>query len=252
MQLIDAHCHLDFEVFDADRVAVLQRAANAGVTHIIVPGVRAAHWQRIHALATQPQIHACYGLHPYVVAEHHDSDLAALETFMQQHHCVALGECGLDYRDGQPERALQLHFFRSQLDIAARLDKPVVIHAVRAVDDVICELKKFPALRGMVHSYSGSLEQARTLAAMGFYISLGGSVTHARAQRLHNVARQICLTQLLIETDAPDQSDALHTGQRNEPAYLENVMEFIAKLRNQPQQQIAAHTTANARRLFDL
>ena len=250
MKLVDAHCHLDFDSFEHDRDSVINRARAEGIEDIVVPGVKAEHWQRISDLCKRPGLHACYGLHPYHADTHTIQDLDKLERQLDKQPGVALGECGLDYRDGQPDKYVQNKFFTAQLDIARQHDKPVVIHSVRATEDVILNLNNYPALRGMVHSYSGSLEQARLLIEKGFYISLGGSVTYKNANRLHKVAAGIPLDSLLLETDAPDQPDSLHHGKRNEPSYLINVLNFISELRGESPECIAEQTTANARRLF--
>jgi TatD DNase family protein len=166
--------------------------------------------------------------------------------------CVALGECGLDYRDGQPDKQLQLKFFTAQLNIAQDHSLPVVIHSVRATEDVIRLLKAYPKLSGMVHSYSGSIEQANQLIDMGFYISLGGSMTYPRASKTHKVAAQCRLDRLLLETDSPDQPDVTHQNERNEPAFLCNVLDYLAELRTEPADEIAKQTTANTLRLFNI
>ena len=253
MKLIDSHCHLDFEVFDSDRAEVMARAAAAGVSAIVIPGVRANGWEKIHALcAGDTRLYACYGLHPYFVGEHRHADLDRLEAWVGQHDCVAIGECGLDLRTGQAEAKDQLHYFSAQLDIAAAHDRPVVIHAVRATAQVIDLLNNYPAVRGMIHSYSGSYEQAKQLVERGFYISLGGAVTYDNARRVRAVAAQLPLSSLLIETDAPDQPDADHFAQRNEPAYLTNVLDSLCALRPESRDEIAAKTSANARALFGI
>lgn len=250
--MIDAHCHLDFEIFDSDREAVIQRAEAAGVDHIVIPGVKAMHWSRIADLCEQPNLHACFGLHPYYVAEHNKSALHKLDYQLATQDCVALGECGLDYREGQPDKQLQLEFFRAQLAIAEDHNKPVVIHSVRATEEVIHILKQHPTLRCMIHSYSGSIEQAHQLVDMGFYISLGGNVTYPKANKLRTLAAAIPLKNILIETDAPDQPDITHRNGRNEPAYLCNVLTALTKLRTESADDIAAQTTENARRLFSI
>lgn len=252
VKLVDAHCHLDFEAFDSDRSLVIKRAHDAGIDNIIIPGVKAEHWPRIGKLCEKEGLHACYGIHPYYVDRHSKQDLISLDRQLAEHPCVALGECGLDYRNGQPERQLQHDFFDAQLALAQQHSKPVVIHAVRATEDVIQALKNYPQLNGMLHSYSGSLEQAQQLVDMGFYISLGGNITHERAQRLRRVAAGVPLDALLIETDAPDQPDALHSGERNEPVFIINVLNALAELRSESAETIAQQTTENARRLFSL
>jgi len=116
MKIIDAHCHLDFEAFDTDRSAVMSRASEAGIEKIVVPGVSAENWPRIHALCSQDsRLHACYGLHPYLTEKHSDQDIDTLSNWLDSHESVAIGECGLDYRKGEPPKQKQLHFFDAQL-----------------------------------------------------------------------------------------------------------------------------------------
>ena len=252
-ELIDCHCHLDFAAFDSDRSEAIARANHKGVSQIIIPGVRRDHWGRIrHICDRRADLHACYGLHPYLANEHSDRDLAQLRDWVMNDDCIAVGECGLDYRKGQADKQLQLKFFDAQLAIARSGDKPVVIHAVRATENIIASIKSHPGLRGMIHSYSGSYEQAMQLIDLGFLISLGGAITYDRARKIRTAAGKIPLHAILLETDAPDQPDAAHTGQRNEPAYLLNVLKCLAELRDESAEEIAEQTTANARRLFGI
>ncbi len=255
--IIDTHCHLDFECFDHDREQVLGRAEKNNLTDIIIPGTQKKYWHRIqHLCSTQARtslaLHACYGLHPYWTEQHTHQDLTALESTIAQQNCVAVGECGLDYRSGQADRQQQRYYFEAQLAIAENADLPVVIHAVRATEDIIKILKQHPTSFGMIHSYSGSPEQAAQLIDMDFYISIGGQVTCDGATKIRHTATQIPLTSLLIETDAPDQPDNLHKGQRNEPAYLINVLTQIAHLRNIDQKILAQQTRRNTQKLFKL
>ncbi len=249
--LIDSHCHLDFEAFNRDRNTVIERARHIGIRHIVIPGVSRRNWEDIRDICTRyPLLHACYGLHPYLAAEHTSQDLQALSTWIDENSCVAVGECGLDYRKNQADRSIQLKFFHGQLDLAQTAGRPVVIHAVHATEDVIKALKHRPGMRGMVHSYSGSYEQARQLVDLGFYISFGGAITYDRARKLRATAARLPLEFILLETDAPDQPDAAHQNQRNEPAYLINVLECMAELRDESPDRIAEQTTVNARSLF--
>ena len=253
MEIIDAHCHLDFEAFDADRADVLTRASEAGINKIVIPGVSARNWPRIHDLCNQDnRLHACYGLHPYMTGEHSDSDIDALSQWLNTHESVAIGECGLDYRKGQSPKEQQLHFFEAQLHIALERGLPVVIHSVRATEDVIQTVKKFNGIRGMVHSYSGSYEQALQLIDIGFYISFGGQITYDNATKLRTTASKIPLANILLETDAPDQPDAKHSNQRNEPAYIVNVLDTMVELRDETKEEIANQTTINAKALFKI
>jgi TatD DNase family protein len=253
MQLIDSHCHLDFEAFDHDRDDVIARATTAGVSAIVIPGVRADGWEKIRALcAADDRLHPCYGLHPYYADDHSQQDLDRLEIWLAQHECVAIGECGLDLRRDQAAEIYQVHYLSAQLDIALAHDKPVVIHAVRSTAQVIELLKSHPGIRGMIHSFSGSYEQAKQLVDLGFHISLGGAITYNNAQRVRTVAANLPLSSLLIETDAPDQPDADHFAQRNEPAYLLNVLDCLCDLRTETREEIAAQTSENARTLFSI
>lgn len=252
-ELVDSHCHLDFEAFDGDRKQVVERARTKGIREIIIPGVRRSGWKRIRTLCeSSPQLHACYGLHPYLADEHTDKDIVQLKQWLQNNPCVAVGECGLDYRKNQADRHTQMKFFRAQLDIAQAVGKPVEIHSVRATEDVINTIRDYPGMRGMIHSFSGSYEQARQLLDLGFYISLGGAITYTRASKLRTIAGKIPLDSILIESDAPDQADAAHHDERNEPAYIINVLKTLAELRNEPIEEIAAQTTKNAQALFGI
>jgi TatD DNase family protein len=253
LDLIDSHCHLDFDAFNNDRDAVIKRARDNGIRHIVIPGVKRESWQHISELChNNIFLHACYGLHPYLARDHTKSDLALLQQWLDNHQCVAIGECGLDYRQNQADKATQLKFFTAQLDIAQTSARPVVIHSVRATEDVIRTIKKYPGLTGMIHSYSGSYEQAMQLIGLGFYISLGGAVTYAHAKKLRATASRIPLASMLLETDAPDQPDAEHHRQRNEPAYLVNVLQCLTELRDESAEDIARQTTRNAQRLFNI
>jgi TatD DNase family protein len=251
--LIDSHCHLDFDAFNSDRDAVIERARTNGIKDIVIPGVSRENWERIAGICSKyTHLHACYGLHPYLAREHSDSDLTALRDWLDLHDCVAIGECGLDYRKDQADKESQLKFFMAQLEIAAMAARPVVIHSVRATEDVIKAIKNYPGLQGMIHSYSGSYEQAMQLIELGFFISLGGAITYANAKKLRNTAARIPLASLLLETDAPDQPDAQHHNQRNEPAYLVNVLQCLSELRDESVEEIARETTRNAKQLFNI
>jgi len=251
--LIDSHCHLDAVEFDPDRAAVIARARQAGVVQQIVPAIDAASWPKLREVcAMAPGLHPAYGLHPLCLASHRPPHLDELRDWIVREQPVAIGECGLDfYVEGLDPQAQQ-DYFEGQLELAREFDLPLVVHARRAVEAVIVAIKRTGRLRGVVHSFSGSAEQARQLWQLGFLIGLGGPVTYARANRLRKLAAEIPLEHLLLETDAPDQPDAAHRGQRNEPARLPQVLEVIAELRGEDAAKIAACTTANARRLFAL
>lgn len=253
MNLIDSHCHLDAGEFDADRAAVIDRAQAAGVRAQIVPAVTAASWPGLRdACALAPGLYPAYGLHPVFLDQHRPEHLELLQDWITREHPHAIGECGLDYFIPTLDRQQQQDYFIGQLALARRYDIPVIVHARRAVDAVIAAIKQVGGLRGVVHSFSGSPEQARQLHQLGFLIGLGGPLTYDRAQRLHRLVAAMPLDQLLLETDAPDQPDAGIRGERNEPARLPVILDTVARLRGEPVEAIAAQTTANAQRLFNL
>ena len=253
MTLVDSHCHLDAAEFDADRAAVIARARHAGVRTQIVPAVTAASWPALRDTCQLADgLHPAYGLHPMFLDQHRPEHLEQLRAWIQRDRPCAVGECGLDFFVEDLDVAQQQYYFLGQLRLAREFDLPVIVHARRAVDAVIAAIRQVGGLRGVVHSFPGSPEQAAQLHTLGFLLGLGGPLTYDRAKRLQRLVAQMPLEQLLLETDAPDQPDAGIRGQRNEPARLPVILETVARLRGQPAEEIAAQTTANARRLFNL
>jgi TatD DNase family protein len=251
--LVDTHCHLDVPEFDADRDAVVARARAAGITRQIVPAIEAATWPGLRdACARDDGLFPAYGLHPLLIDKHRESHLRDLREWIERERPVAIGECGLDFYIEGLDHDTQAGFFDAQLALARDFDLPLIVHARRAVDAVMAAIKRVGKLRGVVHSYAGSEEQARQLADLGFLVGIGGPVTYDRANRVRRVAAHVPLDTLLLETDAPDQPDSAHRGQRNEPARMRRVLEVIAELRSVDPDVIAQATTRNAERLFGL
>ncbi|UWX04577.1 TatD family hydrolase [Pseudoxanthomonas sp. NC8] len=235
MQLVDSHCHLDAAEFDADREQVIARARAAGVRRQVVPATAAAGWPKLREVCrAEPGLHPAYGLHPTFLAEHRPGHLTELEAWIVRERPPAIGECGLDFFVEGLDQVAQAHYFDGQLQLAREHGLPVVVHARRAVDAVIAAIRRAgngSRLSGVVHSFSGSPEQARQLWQLGFMVGLGGPLTYERAQRLRRLAADMPLEFLLLETDAPDQPDADIRGQRNEPARLRRVLDVVAELR---------------------
>lgn len=250
---IDSHSHLDAPEFHADRAAVLARARAAGVTRQVVPAVDAAGWPALRELAAaEPGVHPAYGLHPVYLARHRTEDLAALPDWIEAERPCAVGECGLDHFVPGLDPEAQARIFARQLEIARDAGLPVIVHARRAVDAVIAAVRRVGGLRGVVHSYGGSEEQARQLWQLGFHLGIGGPATHERATRLRALVARMPLDFLLLETDAPDQPPAGHRGERNEPALLPGIAAVVAALRGIEVEALAAATARNTRRLFGL
>ena len=253
MRLVDSHSHFDAAEFDADRAAAHARAVAAGVVAQIVPAVDAAGWPKLRqTCAGLPGLWPAYGLHPMYLDAHRPEHLPALRAWIERERPLAVGECGLDYFVEGLDAEAQSFYFDGQLRLAREFDLPVIVHARRAVDAVIGAIRRIGGLRGVVHSFSGSAEQAAQLHRLGFLLGIGGPVTYARANRLRKLVAGMPLEQLLLETDSPDQPGAAHRGQRNEPAHLLEVLDAIATLRKVPRDDIAAATRDNAVRLFNL
>jgi len=253
LELADSHVHLDAEAFAPDREAVIARASDAGVGTLILPAVDASSWPAIRVLGEQnEQVFPAFGLHPVYLANHAREHVDELASWLAQGDAVAVGEIGLDFHVDGLDPDLQRDYFRQQLKLAQDFDLPVIIHARAALEEVIQTLKRTSGLRGVVHSFSGSGQQAQQLWRMGFHIGIGGPVTYDRAQRLRRIVANMPLEFLLLESDAPDQPDTAHRGQRNEPARIVEIMHCVAALRGQAESVIAAATTENVRRLFKL
>lgn len=253
VRLIDSHSHFDAAEFDADRDAVHARALAAGIEGQVVPAVDAAGWPALKQVCAEYHgLHPAYGLHPVFLRAHRPQHLHDLRDWIEREHPVAVGECGLDFFVEGLDVDAQNTYFDAQLRLAREFDLPVIVHARRAVDAVIAALRAVGGLHGVVHSFSGSAEQAMQLHKLGFMLGIGGPVTYPRANRLRGLVATLPLEQLLLETDSPDQPGAAHRGQRNEPAHLLEVLDVIATLRNVSREEIAAATSANTQRLFAL
>ncbi len=254
--LIDTHPHLDFPDFDADRDTLLQHSRAAGVQRMLVLGVYQQNWQRLWDLVERTEgLYAAFGLHPVYLDQHRPEHLDELRGWLERLRghpkLCALGEFGLDYYvEGlDPER--QQALFEAQLGLAAEFDLPVLLHVRRAHARTIATLKKFRLPRaGIVHAFSGSREEAKEYRKLGFLLGLGGAATWPQAQRMHRVIAALDDDAIVLETDAPDMTPAMHAGERNSPQFLPEICTALASLRGQTPQQLAAVSTANACRLF--
>lgn len=253
LRVIDSHVHLDAPEFDADRAAVLAEARRIGVDGFVVPAVGFASFRALAALAAaEPDVHPAYGLHPMYLAEHADTDPERLAAWLSDHPAVAIGECGLDFFVAGLDADRQRRLFDAQLRIARDAGLPVILHARKAVDEVTAMLRRVGRLSGVVHSFSGSLDQARRLIDLGFRLGFGGPITYPRATRLRQLVANLPVEALLAETDAPDQPLCGHQGQLNAPARLPGVIRTMAELRQVPVTSLAARLDANTRSLFGL
>lgn len=253
MSLIDSHIHLDDSRFNGVRCQMIADAHRANVHQFIVPAIAQQWWPRLRDTCRQyPNTFACYGLHPCFMDQHQEAHLQQLSDWVRGESPVAIGECGLDYFIANSDPAAQRHFFQFQVQLAQQFQLPIVIHARKAMDDVLKIIRNVGHHRGVIHSFSGSLQQAQQAIDLGYFIGLGGAMTYPRALKLQRIAVQIPLDRLLLETDAPDQINAFRKEAINQPGFLHDVWQFLADIRQETAEEIAAQTTANAIQLFGL
>jgi len=251
--LIDTHCHLDVEAFDADRDQVLAAARAAGLVGIVVPAIHAAGWARLLRLcASGPDLHPALGLHPIYLAQHRPEHVAALGRALVEERPLAVGEIGLDFHERDLDPARQQALFEAQLALARDAGLPVLLHVRKAHDQVLDTLKRIRVRGGIAHAFNGSLEQARRYLELGFKLGFGGMLTFERSLRLRPLARALPIEAIVLETDAPDLTVAAHRGERNSPAYLPDILAALAEVRDADPAALAAQTTANARAVLGI
>jgi TatD DNase family protein len=260
--LVDTHCHLDFNSFDEDRDQIIDRAREAGIIRILNPGINLKSSENALKLADQyPEVYAAVGVHPNDGSSWEAGTISKLRELAAHSKVIAIGEIGLDfYRDRTP-RDLQKIMFQEQLDLAAELDLPVVIHTRDSIDEVLnilavwCEglaesQSKVLERPGVLHSFSGDLEEAGQATGLKFLVGITGPVTFRNAKELQDLVIRLPLQDILIETDAPFLTPHPYRGKRNEPARVKLVAEKIAGLHQEAYNTVTNFTTANAARLF--
>ena len=254
VELIDTHSHLDLPIFSGDFHEVLGNARQAGVAAQVLPGVQRAGWSRILNLcAAEKDLYPAIGLHPMYLQCHGEDDLDLLRMHALGGQLKAIGEIGLDYFIKDSDRSAQQQLFEAQLGIAAESALPVLLHVRKAHDQVQATIRRCAFSHGgIVHAFSGSLQQAEQYLKLVFLISIFGTITYDRATRIRSVASSIPLQSLVVETDSPDIAPAAHHGERNSPEYLPQIVSSLAEIRGESFEQIAEQTTVNACRLLAL
>ncbi len=254
LRLVDSHCHLNFEPLRDDLDGVLAEARAAGVVHLLAIAVDLEHFPEVLALAEgHDTIHATVGVHP----NHRDGeepDVDRLLALADHPRVVAIGETGLDYFRSEGDLTWQRERFERHIEAARRLGKPLVVHTRQAAADTLDLLARCGAADcgGVIHCFSEDWDFARRALDLGFYLSFSGIVTFKSARSVQDVARKVPADRYLVETDAPYLAPVPHRGQSNRPAWVRHVAEFVAGLRGEPLETVAAQTTANFSRLFGI
>jgi TatD DNase family protein len=261
MNLIDTHCHINFDAYDADRDAVLGRSVEAGVRRIIIPSVDMPISRDICRLvAGADMLYGAVGVHPNSTADYNPAWLDELRALAAQPRIVAVGEIGLDYYWDDSPKSKQFEAFEAQLELAAQVGLPVIIHNRNASEDCLRILESWArtlpeSLKdrpGVMHSFSGDMQIAERALAIGFYLGFSGPITYKNAEETRRVAAAAPLDRLLVETDGPFLTPVPYRGKRNEPAYIPYMVERLAALKTIPVEEMGAATTRNAEVLFRL
>jgi len=264
---IDTHCHLDAAEFDADRDAVRHAARQAGVARCVIPAVHAKHWAEVAQLAEQHGDAYALGIHPLYVPQAQEADLLLLDRALTERRgdprLVAVGEIGLDFfvpaLCTAEMRARQWFFYTAQLKLAQQHGLPVILHVRRSADLLLKGLRQWPVTSGIAHAFNGSSQQAQAFVDRGFVLGFGGTLTYERSLQLRRLARDLPLSAIVLETDAPDipphwlyqtaEQRAQGAAQgRNSPAELPRIAQVLAELRGASLADVAAATCCNAQR----
>ena len=252
MPLVDTHCHLDSEQFDADRDAAIERARAAGVQRMMAigtgdgpPDLEAA----IRLADAHPFVYATIGVHPHDASKATDETFARLRDLARHPKVLAIGEIGLDYHYDFSPRDVQRQVFERQLDLARDAAKPIVIHTREAWAGTLDVLRALWKGQGIMHCFTGDEGMAREALDLGFYLSFGGVITFPKAEPTRAAARLAPLDRILLETDCPYLAPVPYRGKRNEPAFMVETARRLAGLCGVTPEQIAERTTENWERL---
>ena len=253
-RVIDSHAHLEMSPFDRDRDQVIGRAKAAGVEIIVTVGTTVEDCRKALEITRRyPGVYAVIGIHPHEVKDIDGGTYASLKEMAKHEKVVAYGEIGLDFFRNLSPRATQILRFGEQLELASELNLPVVIHDRDAHRETVDLLKSWKGgRRGIIHCFSGDYPMAKQCIAMGFYISIPGTVTFEKNDKLRSIVRDLPLESLLVETDCPYLTPNPFRGKRNEPAYVVHTARKIAEIKGKPFEEVAAVTTANAKAIFGI
>jgi TatD DNase family protein len=254
VRLIDSHCHLNYEGLVERQAEVLDNARARGVTGFLNISTRQREWSDIIAVAErEPDVWASVGVHPHEADAHPDLGSAALAKAADHPRVIAIGECGLDYYYDKSDREAQRERFQAHIEAARQTGLPLVVHTREAEEDTAAILSaavREGGVSGVLHCFTGSADLARKGLDLGFYVSLSGIVTFKNAADLQATAKWLPADQMLVETDSPFLAPVPHRGKKCEPAFVVDTARFVAQLRGEDPEELAAVTTDNFFRLF--
>ena len=251
--LFDTHAHLDDHAFDADRRELIASLPGQGIGLLMNPGCSFESSRNAIALAEEYDfIYAAVGSHPDVADEVDDALIAEYRELCKHPKVKAIGEIGLDYHYEDIPRDIQKRAFRLQMELAAELDLPVIVHEREAHEDGLKIVDEFPTVKGVFHCYSGSLEMAKELVRRGWYIGFTGVLTFKNARKAIEVAANIPLDRIVIETDCPYMAPVPFRGKRNDPGLVCHMAEKLAQIRGITPEEAARITLENGKRLYGI
>lgn len=254
--LTDTHCHLYAEEFDADIAEVIQRSITSGVRKIFLPAIDTESHDRLHKLLEKSSIECellpMMGLHPCSVKENAEEELKVIEQYLNSgRKYYAIGEIGLDYYWDLSFKEKQIEVFERQLQWSVERKLPVAIHSRESTADCIKSVRKISGATGVFHCFGGTMEEAKEVMDLGFYLGIGGVVTYKKTN-LREILAEVGLSKIVLETDSPYLPPVPHRGKRNEPGYVKLVCDEIANALSISGEEVARVTTENALKLFQV
>ena len=257
--MVDTHAHLDMASFNKDRAEVIARALGSGVSMVITVGINLESSRKAISLAeNHPEVLAAVGFHPHEAGRVREVDITSLAQMARHPKVIAVGEMGLDFYRNNSSREAQLQALKWQLELAVKLDLPVIIHCRYAEKEMLALLRDWTCTwnhpkthpKGVIHCFSGDMDIAQQYLDMDFFISVGAYIGYPSSRRIHSVIRDIPQDRLVVETDSPFLPPQNHRGKRNEPAYLPITVGVLAEIRGVSPEIVAEETTRNACHLF--
>ncbi|NLK68337.1 MAG: TatD family hydrolase [Clostridiaceae bacterium] len=253
--IVDSHAHYDDEQFDTDRADVLKRIQEQDIVRVVNPASNLSSARKCIELSEAYDfVYCAVGIHPHDSQEYSQQSLEIIRKMAEHKKVVAIGEIGLDYHYDFSPRDVQKQCFAAHIQLALQLELPLIIHNRESHKDIldIIKAEKGYNAGGVFHCFTGSVEMAKEVLDMGFYIALGGAVTFKNAKRPVDVAKYVPIDRLLVETDSPYMAPVPYRGKRNDSGYLSEIIQKISEIRNTDFNDIAMNTTQNANRLFGL